>query len=245
MCVLTCVCVLSACSSTSSENVATQGIAADIDVIAAGNGTTTVTAQLEVGSGGLGGTVLELGPGDSLTVVSNGIQKTLTEQTSLFGDVSYSASYNFDNADALFTISFNRANGINAPNSNVALPAGFVVQSPTSSTIYSRNDDISIVWQPAGTGITPSVGVTLTCTRTNGIRVSDFQNIALSFDSGVALLPVAAVVPVGNFDPDQLCEGTVSLSRWRRGNLDPNYGEGGDITAEQFEQAQFFVDLAA
>ena len=81
--------------------------------------------------------------------------------------------------------------------------------------------------------------------RTNGIRVSEHENVPLSFDSGVASLPAAAVIPIGPLDTSQLCDGTISLSRWRRGSLDTNYGKGGDSTAEQFEQAQFFVGLAA
>ena len=51
------------CTSTESENVTTQGINADIDVIADGSGLTVVRAQLEVGSGGIGGTQLDLSPG--------------------------------------------------------------------------------------------------------------------------------------------------------------------------------------
>jgi len=61
---------------------------------------------------------------------------------------------------------------------------------------------------------------------------------------GVASLPVAAVIPIGTLDTTRLCEGEVHFSRWRRGNLDPAYGEGGDITAEHIERAQFFVDLS-
>ena len=40
----------------------------------------------------------------------------------------------------------------------------------------------------------------------------------------------------------RLCEGTVELSRWRSGNLDPNYGEGGQIDAKHAKVTQFFVN---
>jgi hypothetical protein len=235
---------LCGCSNTSSENVTTQGIHADIDVFANSSGMTAVDAELEVGSGGLGRTSLELGPGDTLTVTANGIQKTMTEDMSVLGRFRYIASFDFDDAGTMFTVSFTRDNGVNAPNSNVTLPDGFIVQSPQSSDVFDQADDIPITWTPAGTSIVPSIYVSLSCTTTSGIAFTDTESVALSSDTGVASLPVAAVIPIGTLDTSRLCEGEVLFSRWRRGNLDSNYGEGGDITAEQIERAQFFVDLS-
>jgi len=237
-----CCAAISGCSNTSSENVTTQGINADIDVVADGSGMTVVTARLEVGSGGIGRTSLELGAGDNLTVMANGIQKPMTENSSVLGQFSYTASFDFDDADTTFTVSFSRANGMSAPNSNVALPDGFIVQSPTSNDVYRTSDSVQIVWAPAGTSIVPSVSVSLTCSLTSGLHISAFENVSLTSDTGVAVLPVAAVMPDGPLDTSKLCEGGVSLLRWRRGNLDPSYGEGGQITAEQAERAQFFVN---
>lgn len=242
---LVCIAALCGCSSTSSENVTTQGIAADIDIIADGSGRTVVVAELEVGSGGIGRTGLELGPGDTLSVTANGIQKTMTESSSIVGQFSYSASYDFDDADTVFTVAFSRANGVSAPNSNVALPSGFVILSPTGNDVFGMNDDVPIVWSPSGTGIVPTINVTLSCIQTNGLKISTIEAVSLSFDSGNASLPVAAIVPIGTLDTSRLCEGTVYLQRWRRGNLDPNYGEGGQIAAQHSEQSQFFVDLGA
>jgi len=207
--------LLSGCSSTTSDNVATAGINADIDVFANGSGSTFVDAELEVGDG-LGGTSLQLVAGDSLTVTANGIQKTMTEDASIK----------------------------NAPNSNVTLPEGFVVQSPQSNDVFSLADDVPIQWTPNGTTITPDIDVSLSCTTTSGIVFTASRDVATSGDTGVASLPVASVIPIGTLDTTRLCEGEVRFSRWRRGDLDPAYGEGGDITAEHIERAQFFVDLS-
>ncbi len=238
------VALASGCSNTSSENVTTEGISADIDVYASGSGATVVTASLEVGDGGLGATSLELSPGDTLTATANGIEKVMTEDSSL-GRFSYTASFDFDDADTVFTVSFARTNGLSAPNSNVALPDGFIVQSPTSNNTYGPNDTINIVWLPSGTSIVPTIQVSLVCMLTNGLRLSSFESISLSSDTGVAFLPVAAVMPSGEIDTTMLCEGDVDFSRWRRGNLDRNYGEGGSISATHAETSQFFVDPGA
>lgn len=235
--------LFSGCSSTTSDNVATDGINADIDVFANGSGSTFVDAELEVGDG-LGGTSLQLVAGDRLTVTANGIQKTMTEDASIIGRFRYEASFDFDDAGTMFTVSFSRNKGTNAPNSNVTLPEGFVVQSPQSNDVFSQADDVPIQWTPNGTTITPDIDVSLSCTTTAGISFTASQDVATSGDTGVASLPVASVIPIGTLDTTRLCEGEVHFSRWRRGNLDPAYGEGGDITAEHIERAQFFVDLS-
>ncbi len=232
------------CSQTSSENVTTQGIFADIRVIAEGNGATVVKVQLLVGNGGIGRTQLILAPGDVLTVTANGIQKTMVRDTSLIGEVEYWASYGFDDADTLFTVALSRANGMSAPNSNVTLPDGFIISAPTSADVLATNQNVDIVWAPTGTSIVPGVSVTLDCVLATGIHTTGSENIPLSVDGGVASIPVAAILPMGPFDQTQLCEGTVYLSRGRYGTLDPNYGEGGTINAQHHKQAQFFVNPA-
>jgi hypothetical protein len=231
------------CSSTTSDNVATEGIHADIDVFANGSGATEVDVELEVGTDGLGRTSLELVRGDTLSVTANGIQKPMTEDASVLGRFRYVASFDFDDAGTMFTVSFSRNKGVNAPNSNVTLPEGFTVQSPTTNDIFSQAQDIPIEWTPTGTTIVPDIHVTLSCTTVGGIMFSDTESVPLNSDNGIANLPVASVIPIGNLDTSRLCEGEVHFSRWRRGNLDPNYGEGGDITAEHIERARFFVDL--
>ena len=233
----------SGCGSTTSDNVTTQGIFADIDVFANGSGRTVVDAELEVGSGGPVRTSLELSRGDTLTVVANGIQKTMTEELSSLGRFRYIASFDFDDADTMFTVSFTRNGRSNAPNSNVTLPEGFIVQSPQSNDVFSQADEIPIEWTPSGTSIVPSIHVSLSCTTNSGIAFTDTDSVTLSDDTGVARFPVAAVIPFGTLDTSRLCEGEAHFSRSRRGNLDPNYGEGGSIVAEQIERAQFFVDL--
>jgi hypothetical protein len=230
------------CSQTSSENVTTQGIFADIRIIADGNGATVAKAQLQVGNGGINRTMLILAPGDTLTVTANGIQKTMVRDTSLVGEVEYWASFPFEDADTLYTVAFSRTNGVSAPNSNVTLPDGFVVMLPDSSTIFKRGEIIDVVWAPTGTTTVPAISITVDCVLAPGVLVSESRNLSPSTDSGASSIAVDAVIPSEPFDENQLCEGTVYLSRQRYGNLDPNYGEGGRISAEHHKRGTFFVD---
>ncbi len=235
---------LGGCSNTASENVTTQGIRAEIRAVADGSGITTVTAQLKVGSGGVGATQLDLSPGDSLTVTANGIEKTMIKDTSIIGDIEYTASFAFDDANTLFVVAMNREAATSAPNSNVTLPDGFIISMPTSATVYATDQDIGIVWAPSGTPIVPTVSVTIECTLMSGQTTIGSQHISLSTDTGFASTSVVSAMPSGFIDIRRLCEGTVYLDRVRNGNLDRNYGEGGFITGEQYEQGQFFVDPA-
>ena len=243
LCLFPAVMILGACSSTTSDNLSTNGINTDIDVFANGSGRTWVDVEMEVGDG-LGATSLRLASGDTLTVMANGIQKTMTEDASVIGRYRYEATFDFDDAGTLFTVSFVRNNGVSAPDSSVTLPEGFVVQSPLSNDVFSQADDIPIQWTPNGTSIRPDIDVSLSCATTSGIMFTDTDSVTISGDTGVASLPVAAVIPIGTLDETRLCEGEVRFSRWRRGNLDPAYGSGGDITAEHIQRAQFFVDLS-
>ncbi len=243
LCIVFIAATFCACSNTTSDNVTTEGIRADIDVFSDGVGRTLIDVELEVGSNGIGSTSLELSPGDSLTVTANGIQKTMIEDASILGQFSYEASYDFDDGGTMFTVSFVRNNGISAPNSNVVLPDGFIVQSPTSNDVFGQADTIPIVWSPSGTPIVPTIQVSLSCFLNSTVMITDISGVTVTADTGVANLPVGAVIPIGSLDTSRLCKGEVRLSRWRRGNLDPNYGEGGDITAQQIKTQQFFVDL--
>ena len=184
--------VLSGCSNTSSENVNSEGIHADFDILADGSGQTFVYAELEVGAGLAGGTSLEVKGGDRLTVMANGIERSMTEDRSVFGRFRYEASFDFDDGGTMFTVAFLRDKGRSAPDSTVTLPEGFVIQAPVGSPTYGQNDDIAIQWAPSGTSTVPDIQVWLTCTNTFGGSATVVENVNLGSDSGASSLPVSA-----------------------------------------------------
>ena len=180
-----------------------------------------------------------------LLFVGDGTNVSVTQTDSVIGNGGIPfATFDFDDANTLFTVALNRATGTSAPNSNVALPEGFNVTSPSSSDVFGTGGTIPIIWSPSGTSIVPSIFVTLTCILTSGLTTVNVESVTLGSDSGNASLPVASVMPIGTLDTSRLCDGTVELSRWRSGNLDPNYGEGGQIDAEHAKVTQFFVNPA-
>ena len=176
--------------------------------------------------------------------MANGVQQTLTEESSIFGEFSYFTTFDFADDNTVFTVALNRANATSAPNSNVVLPEGFVISSPLITDVFGMSQFIPINWSPSGTSVNPEVFVSLTCRLTGGISITGSRRITLSGDTGSTSVSVSSAMPFGTVDTNRLCEGEVILSRWRSGNLDPNYGEGGQIDAEHAKSAQFFVNPA-
>ena len=111
----------------------------DIDIFANGSGRTVIDVELTVGDGGLNPTSLRLGASDSLVATANGIQQTLTEDSSIFGEYSYFTTFDFADDNTVFTVAFVRANGTNAPNSSVALPEGFTISSPRITDTFGTD----------------------------------------------------------------------------------------------------------
>jgi hypothetical protein len=176
--------------------------------------------------------------------MANGVQQTLTEDSSIFGEYSYFTIFDFADDNTVFTVALERANGTSAPNSNVVLPEGFVIDSPLITDVFGTGQFIPISWSPSGTSINPEVFVSLTCTLVSGLSMTGSRRFTMISDTGSINVSVSSAMPFATVDTSRLCEGEVTLSRWRSGNLDPNYGEGGQIDAEHAKSAQFYVDPA-
>ena len=144
---------ISGCSTTESENVRTQGIRAEIRVIAISSDVDTdaaVEVYLFVGSGGVGGTLVEISGGDGLRAYLDGIAYELTKTSDLFG-VYYAATLPTSSVNSQYKVSFERDEGVSATESSVMLPEPFEITSDTSiSTTNSATLDIT--WSPQGAG---------------------------------------------------------------------------------------------
>jgi len=225
------VCVLLvACENVKSEDVDTDALYADLRVTATGDGASRVGAWLRVG-GGLSNTYLDLSSGDSLTARQGESIKTLARQSNVLGEVWYEESFAIDAENTPFLISLTRAStdpsacgtGHDAPNSNVSLPAPFTLSAPTADASFSRAaDDIPVAWAESGK---PDP---MTVHFSGGCIVG--RSIAVSGDPGTATIPHSMIEPIRDHETES-CRVTITVERRRAGALDPNYGEGGTISA--------------
>ena len=225
--------IMVSCSTTESTDVATSGISADIKVYSYGQGTSTVEATLYVGDG-VGGTRLEVVSPDSLTANVNGTEKTLKKKSSILNDIYYQTSFDTDSVNVEFLVSFSREEQTSAPTSTVMLPAKYTATLVDSSVSYG--DTLEITWDPAaGSGNKMYISWEAEC---DGDLYYD-STIAAADDGDYSIdtsdMFVYSEISATN------CDGTFTLERKRTGDLDSNYGKGGDIVGIQRRKLDFSV----
>lgn len=237
-CFISSIVLLSACDTTDSDNIKSSGIHADISVTSSGSGITEVNVQLKSGSGGIGGTVIELEGSDTLFAESNGVTKTLTEDNDLLNDITYNARFDTDES-ALYTISFDRPDDVSAPNSTVTLPEPFEILTPEIGQSYLANDLFEVTWSQSGYSDTLPLTLDWSC------QTSEQDSGQNSVTSGFVKINVVDTGAYSNSisdiseelfeaaNNDKNCTVQITLKRESKGQIDVNYGEGGSINALQ------------
>jgi len=222
--------MISGCGSTKSENVKSSGINAKI-VLTADSHSTKVETTLSVGSSR--GTSLEIDGSDSLKATARGVTQTLAKERDLFGDFSYTTTFDFSVPDTEVVVSFDRPKDTSCPNSRVLMPDPFTLTAPSSGQVFTSQSSIAVNWTPAGPASgTVDVDFSTSCTATNGSAVSRSRTIT-SADNGATSVPVSGVLPTETYNTAHACTCDVAVSRRANGTLDPNYGEGGSVTGSQ------------
>jgi hypothetical protein len=220
---------LLACENVDSEDVMTDGIYADINAFATGDGNTTVRAALRVG-GGASNTFLEMVGDDQLLASMGEGDPVEMGEKSFLGSRWYTAEFDADAEDTEFNVAFERTVDEPAPESKMTMVAPFELTAPASSAEYSRaTDDIEITWDASGSSDDMIVNIDGDCVQ--------LYHEDLSGDTGSFTVVAGTLDPAQDQD-DETCSVTIELIRHRDGNLDPAYGEGGVIYARQIRTIQ-------
>lgn len=235
--------VATGCSKTDSGNVKTEGMHADIDVTATGNGKTGINVNLSVGSGGVSSTEVELSSGDTLTATDGTTTRELYKDNGLLGDVGYKTEFSTEAEDTLFTVSLIREDGENAENSFVTLPAPFILSSGSSEITGDGNATVDLSWTNFRQNYDVTIDVYCTCSKVEDgqqvdtILSNTFSNVT---DDGEEQYGVKNLID--DNDPTQYdlgCDIELTMERSRLGTLDSGFGEGGSIEAVQTRTINF------
>ena len=205
-----------------STDIRTSGVYPDIDVVAAGSGSTRVEVRLKVG-GPASNTFLELVGEDRLQVTAGGVTKDMDGS-----GVSYIATFPSEAASP-FVIAFLRgAADTSAPSTTVNLPEPFTVTLPARE-LSRATDDLTFMWAPtSGTGdIDESLGGS--CVDLILETIPDDGTATISRDQIHASAGGAG----------DSCTVTLSLARSGSGQPDPAFTEGGSVTARQVRSTTF------
>ncbi|WP_189613603.1 hypothetical protein [Saccharospirillum salsuginis] len=231
--------LLQGCSVTDSENVKTAGISAAIEVVSTSsdpNAQAHVSASLQSGSG-INGTDLKLTGGDRLYVTADGQKIPLSESSSPIG-TTYEAWVSSSSTHTEYIIGFEREEDTSAPSSTVMLPEPFDIQSMAKET-YGFDEDVDLNWSPSGDNKV-SILYTFDC-RTESGDNRMFGGLRPSVDDdGHYAMDLSDVIPDGE-DPVTACDADVAIQRTQKGQLDPNFGEGGSIKGVQKRTVTFDV----
>ncbi len=220
------VCVSAAgCTDLSSADLKTAGMSTTMSVTADGTGRTTATAQFNVDSNGTD--FVNLSSGDTAVAQVAGVSQTMSESNAL-GDISYQTSFTGeDQGGTLYTIALDRSSDVSAPSSTCTLPNGFDVTSPTSSGTFSRSANLTVTYDNAGTSDTMTWSL-YGCGAGAGTVTGDSGSFT-----------IAAGTLSQNGSVQGACQYTLTLTRSRQGEVDPHYGSGGSIVAQQVRTVTF------
>jgi hypothetical protein len=226
------------CSKVDSADLKTHGFYADYT--ARDNGSSVrVTANFSTSS--FSNDTIKLSYGDNVAATLGGQTKGLIESTNIFGQYTYSATFNTSGAEQTVTINFERLNDISAPNSTVTLPAAFSLSSPAQGTVYTitNNSAINVVWAPTSSATSMFVAFDGNCMTPTG---------ATSFGSGYRVQPDTGSysITVNQLLQDFIanektppasissCNSVnISLTRTVYGVIDSNFGKGGKFIGDE------------
>jgi hypothetical protein len=215
----------SGCKSTSSTDLATDGISADIRVSATSASATNVRVEMSPGTGVVPFDVVKLEGGDALYAEAAGQRKQLAA-----GGLDYETTFATGAAETPFRVILDRkrTDQVDATESTGTLPAPFDLRDLGGGSI-SQAQDVLLAWAPSGTADRMTLGIQGGC-------VED-QTLAIDGDPGTYALTT------GTLDPETTrpsCIVTLTLRRSRRGVADPNLNAGSSFSLEQVRTTTFY-----
>jgi hypothetical protein len=217
-----------ACTKVESSSIKTSGMSAHVEVSADGTGRTTASASLNVDDSLTD--FVDLSPGDSFVVSVNAQSQTMS-RSDVLNDISYLATFSGQDAEnTAYTVALRRASDTSAPGSTCTIPKPFTIQAPAASATVSRTrDDIVVQYTSAGTTDSMTYDVQGDCVAT-----STAQPVP-GGDSGSFTIAKGTLSGSsgGSSDAGATCPLTITVHRSRTGHLDPAYGHGGRVWAEQ------------
>lgn len=222
--------LMSACSNTDSGNVNSPGIYADFSVTNDGT-KSDVFAQLKVGDF-FSNTVLELSNGDNLVAYNGSQSFFMSEDSSLFGNVEYRATFPGDLGGARYTITFNRPSSNESISSSVTLPDDFTITSNNSIVTYTSGDSLNITWDNASVYKTDISLSDISSPRTCG-------PYSTSVNPGVSSVSIPLILISQFLTSPGNCTMRIRVSRSSSAAVNASFGEGGSFRAKQSRTENF------
>jgi hypothetical protein len=212
------------CKTTSSSDLTTDGISAEILVSATSALASSVRVQMSPGDVVVPTDVVNLAGGDALYAEAGGQRRQMGA-----GNRDYETTFGTGAADTPFRIMLDRArpDQVDAPDSLGTLPAPFALTDFGGADI-SQSQNAILTWSPSGTPDRMVLEIQGSC-------VED-RAVVLDGDPGTFTLSAAVLEP--ETIPSS-CLVTLTLHRERTGVVDANLNAGSTFSLEQVRTTTF------
>jgi hypothetical protein len=216
-----------ACTTTDSDNILVSGMYASIRAQADGTGSTELTATLYLGQP-IDLVFIELHGGDRLIAHHADQAKVMAEQT-ILGTVSHHTTFAGDADNSEYEVELQRSVDRGAPSSIVTLPPRFTLDAVATT---SRAAPLTMTWAP-------SAGTDPMRWQAAGSCIESAGGMIAGGDPGAVTIPGSTLRKQMGAQIADSCQVTLTVSRARDGDLDLNYGKGGDISGVQVRSRTF------
>lgn len=225
--------LLNGCSeTTTSTDISTPAIWADILVEGTKPGVARVAVELNVG--GQLGTNIELDGNERLEASIGGIPVVLQKDIGLFG-IEYNADLVTSGFSDEVQITYFRNDGTILNGSSVRLDE-FTITSPAEGQAFTDSDIVSVTWTPASTinGEGIELRATILCNTLTGLSINAGFVRTVPY-TGIALINLQNEAALDNpqIDKTKSCGFSINLERNQQGVLDPEFEAGGRIMSKQ------------
>lgn len=216
---------LAACSATtSSRNIRTAGLVALVDVTAADDHQSVVSASIVIGGAG-SNTYVVLEGGDRLYAENNGERREMNATS----DGEYEAK--FDRADGEFIVSLTRDVDAAAPKSSGTLPPPFQITSEFGDEPISRKkDSVTLTWSPGGSGADVEIAIEGDCIHSEQWKVGGDPG-SFTIERGK--------IEAWKSDKKKKCNVSVEIAHIARGNLDAAFDTDSRFELRQVRRTRF------
>jgi hypothetical protein len=212
------------CKTTSSTDLTTDGISADIRVSATSALASSVRVQMSPGDVVVPTDAVSLDGGDALYAEAGGQRKQMGA-----GNRDYEITFGTGTADTPFRVILDRArpDQVDAPNSLGTLPAPFTLVDFGGASI-SQDQDAVLTWSPSGTADRMILQIAGSCV----------EDRAISLDGDPGRLAISGTTLQPELTPSS-CLVTLTLHRERTGVVDTNLNAGSSFVLEQIRTTTF------
>jgi hypothetical protein len=210
-------------ATTSSRNIRTAGMVAQIDVTSQSAGQSTVDVDLVIG-GSSSNTYVVLEGGDTFKATAGGEAKVM-QATS---DGEYEAK--FPVSEGEFVVSLERDEDDPAPASKGVLPPPFEITSDFGADPISRTEPITLTWTPANTDATVLIELEGDCIISERFKVGG--------DPGTFTI-AADEYKAWKSKKDETCNVVATITRTTQGVTDPALDSDSHFRLHQVRTTRF------